>query len=352
MKVLVTGANGLLGANIVRELVKRKYDVRIFTRETSDLSGLEDVNVERINGDILDPDSIGKAVEGCDYVIHSAANTSQWPTNYIHYEPVNVTGTKHVINAVKKYAVKRFVFISSANAFGNGTKEHPGTELNEFTGFKYGSGYMMSKFVAQQTVLTEVEQSKLRAIVVNPTFMIGPYDSKPSSGQIIVMGMGKKVQVSPPGGKNFIHVNDAAIGTCNALMMGRIGECYLLASENLSYREFFALLNQVTGETPKSLSLPGALLKTIGTGGTLFEKMSRKPAGLNLVNARLLCLDNYYTGKKAVKALELPQTPIETAIREAIEWFRDNKPGLISDFQAVAPSLQSTNEGQQKRGTK
>lgn len=329
MKVLVTGANGLLGANIVRELVKRKYDVRIFARDTSDLSGLHGVEFERVNGDILEPDSIDKAVAGCDYVIHSAANTNQWPTQYIHYEPVNVNGTKHVIEAVKKHHVKRFVFVSSANAFGNGTKERPGMELNEFSGFRIGSGYMISKFVAQQMVLDEVGQNNLQAIVVNPTFMIGPYDSKPSSGQIIVMGMGKKVQVSPPGGKNFIHVNDAAIGTCNALTMGRTGECYLLANENLSYREFFALLNKISGETPKSLSLPRVLLKTIGRAGTLVEKIFRKPAGLNLVNARLLCLDNYYTGKKAIKALELPQTSIETAIREAIAWFRENKPGLI-----------------------
>ena len=330
MKVLVTGANGLLGANIVRELIKRGYDVRIFARKTSDLSGLKEVKFERVDGDILDPESIDKAVAGCDYVIHSAANTSQWPTNFSHYEPVNVTGTKHVIDAVKKHAVKRFVFVSSANAFGNGTKERPGMELNEFSGFRIGSGYMISKFVAQQMVLDEVGRNQLPAIVVNPTFMLGPYDSKPSSGQIIVMGMGKKIQVSPPGGKNFIHVNDAAVGTCNALTMGRTGECYLLANENLSYKEFFALLNKVTGEKPKSLSLPGILLKTIGRGGALVEKITNKAAGLNLVNARLLCLDNYYTGKKAVKALELPQTSIETAIREAIVWFRENKPGLIS----------------------
>ena len=236
MKVLVTGANGLLGANIVRELVDRGYDVRILARETSDLTGIESVTFERVNGDILDRDSVDRAVNGCGYVIHSAANTSQWPTNYNHYEPVNVTGTKYVIDAVKKHGVERFVFISSANAFGNGTKEKPGTELTEFSGFKYGSGYMMSKFVAQQLVLVEVEQSNLPAVVVNPTFMIGPYDAKPSSGQIIVMGMGKKIQVSPPGGKNFIHVRDAAIATCNALTMGRTGECYLLANENLTYR--------------------------------------------------------------------------------------------------------------------
>ncbi|MBE0648421.1 MAG: NAD-dependent epimerase/dehydratase family protein [Bacteroidales bacterium] len=321
MRVLVTGANGLLGANIVRELVHRGYDVRILARETSDLSGIAGVPFERENGDILDPGSVDKAVEGCDYVIHSAANTSQWPTTYAHYEPVNVHGTQHVIKAVKRLGVKRLVFVSSANAFGNGTMKNPGTELSEFNGFRIGSGYMISKFVAQQFVLSEVERSGLRAIVVNPTFMIGPYDSKPSSGRIILMGMGKKVQVSPPGGKNFIHVGDAAIGACNALTMGRTGECYLLANENMTFREFFALLNRVTGESPSSIGLPGWFLKGIGSGGSLLEKLIRKPAPLSLVNARLLCLGNYYSGKKAVEALELPQTPIETAIREAISWW-------------------------------
>ena len=323
MKVLVTGANGLLGANVVRELNDRRYDVRILARENSDLTGLEGISYERIQGDLLDPGSVNRAVDGCDYVIHAAANTNQWPTSYAHYEQVNVKGTQYIIDAVKKHGVKRFVFVSSANAFGNGTKERPGTELSEFNGFNSGSGYMISKFVAQQLVLAEVERSQLPAIVVNPAFMIGPYDSKPSSGRIIMMGMGKKIQLYPPGGKNFIHVRDAAIGTCNALMMGRAGECYLLANENLTYREFFTLLNNITGETPFSLGLPGGVLKTIGVFGTFLEKFIHKPAPLSLANARLLCLENYYSGKKAVEALELPQTPIETAIGEAIAWFKE-----------------------------
>jgi len=86
MKVLVTGANGLLGANVVRELNDRRYDVRILARENSDLTGLEGVSYERIQGDLLDPGSVNREVDGCDYVIHAAANTNQWPTSYAHYE--------------------------------------------------------------------------------------------------------------------------------------------------------------------------------------------------------------------------------------------------------------------------
>jgi len=317
--VLVTGANGLLGANIVRELIRREYRVRILSRENSDLSAIEGVPFERVNGELLDPDSIDLAVQGCDFVIHSAANTSQWPTGYEQYEPVNVTGTRHVISAVKRHGIRRLVFVSSANAFGNGTREQPGTELNEFTGFRIGSGYMISKFVAQQIVLEEVEKHQLPAIIVNPTFMIGPFDSKPSSGKIIQMGAGK-VQVSPPGGKNFIHVRDAAVATCNALTMGRTGECYLLANQNLTYREFYAQLNEVTGKHPVSIRIPGWILRFAGFAGTLYERISRKPAPLNQVNARLLCLGNYYSGAKAIEALDLPQTPVKEAIKEAIPW--------------------------------
>lgn len=324
-KILVTGANGLLGANIVRELTGRGDAVRIFTRESSDLSGLQGVEVERYNGDILNPDSVDCAVEGCDYVIHAAANTSQWPVAYSHYEPVNVTATRYVASAVKKHGIKRLVFVSSANAFGNGTKERPGTELSEFAGFRIGSGYMISKYVAQQVILEEVERSRLPAVVVNPTFMLGPYDSKPSSGQIILMGLRKRIQAIPPGGKNFVHVRDVAVATCNALTMGRIGECYLLAHENLSYREFFQLLNRITGENPFLLPLQGWLLKVAGTAGTGFEKLSGKPAPLSRVNARLLCLKNYYSAAKAMEALALPQTPVEKAIREALQWFWDER---------------------------
>jgi dihydroflavonol-4-reductase len=322
MKVLVTGANGLLGSNAVRELIHHGYEVKVLVRPASDLTGINGLDLEKVTGDILDAESLDRAVRGCRFIIHAAANTSQWPVAYSHYEPVNVTGTQNVVNVVRRHGIERMVYVSTANTFGNGTKEKPGTELSEFSGFRSGSGYIISKFVAQQWVLSEVERTGLPVVIVNPTFMIGPYDSKPSSGKIILMGMGKRFQLCPPGGKNFIHARDAAIATCNALTMGRTGECYLLANENLSYREFFTLLNRATGENPSQISIPSFILKTAGLFGAGSEKITGKPSSLNRVNARLLCLENYYSGKKAVEALHLPHTPIETAIREAIGWFR------------------------------
>jgi dihydroflavonol-4-reductase len=322
MKILVTGANGLLGANVVRELESRGKEVRVLVRPTAGLNALLGTDAEVVYGDILDRQSLDRAMKGCDSVVHSAANTSQWPVNYSFYEPVNVRGTQNVIEICRENAISRVVYVSTANTFGPGTKEHPGTELSEFSGFRYGSGYMISKYVAQQNVLMEVEKHKTPVVVVNPTFMIGPHDAKPSSGKIILMGMNKKIQFYPDGGKNFIHVRDAAAGVCNALERGHAGACYLLANENLTYGEFYEKLNNATGQQPIKIRIPSSVLLTAGWIGTLTEKTGRKAAPLNHVNAKLLTIGNYYSGKKAVQELGLPQTSIETAITDAIDWFR------------------------------
>lgn len=324
MKTLVTGATGLLGANVVRELESRGREVRVMVRHHSSLAALQGTRAEVVYGDIQDPVSLHLAVKDCDTVVHTAANTSQWPVNYSFYEPVNVTGTRNVMNACRDEGITRIVHVSTANSFGPGSKENPGTELSEFSGFRHGSGYVISKYVAQQYVLSEVERSGLPAVIVNPTFMIGPWDVKPSSGRIIGMFLNRKVQFYPPGGKNFIDVRDAAAGVCNALERGKPGECYLLASENLTYLEFITLLNRITGRNPVKIKIPPAPIWLAGMYGSLSERISGKPAPLNQVNARLLKLNNYYTGRKAVTELGLPQNPVENAVRDAIRWFENH----------------------------
>lgn len=324
MKTLVTGANGLLGANVVRELESRGKEVRVLVRPRANLLALKGTRAEMATGDILDPVSLGQALNGCDEVIHAAANTNQWPVHYEAYEAVNVTGTRNVIRACLHNGIKRAVFVSTANTFGPGSKETPGTELSEFNGYHIGSGYITSKFVAQQQVIEAVEKHGLPAVIVNPTFMIGPFDAKPSSGRIIFIGLKNRIQACPAGGKNFIHVRDAAAGVCNALELGRVGECYLLAGTNLTYREFYDLLNDVAGKHPFRVFLPAYLVRAAGMFGTLAEKLAGTPMPLNYVNARLLTLDNYYSPRKAAEEIGLPCTPVKTAIAEAMEWFMAN----------------------------
>jgi dihydroflavonol-4-reductase len=116
-------------------------------------------------------------------------------------------------------------------------------------------------------------------------------------------------------------VADVARGIVNAISMGKTGECYLLANENLSYREFFEKLRLIHGHPQSLARIPSAAIRLSGSLGSLYETLSGKPAKLNLVNARLVCTDNYYSPDKAIRELNMPQTPVSQAIEDALEWF-------------------------------
>lgn len=329
-KVLLTGASGLLGSNIARELYERGYPIRIFARKGSNLSCLKDIHYELFSGDLLNADDVIKAAEGCSAVIHSAANTSQFPVNYRYYEDVNVNATLNIIRAVKVTGIQRYIHVSTANAFGFGTRKNPGTELSEFRAEGYNSGYMMSKYIAQQHVLRQVEKNNLPAIVVNPGFMLGPCDTRPSSGQIILTGL-KKFIVCPEGGKSFIYVKDVSQAICNSLTLGEIGECYLLTHENLTFYEFFRLLNRIAGNKPKIIRAPSITIKTVGLAGSFFEFATRMPVQLNYINSKLLCHHYFYSSAKAIRELKLPQTPLSEALPVTLKWFVDM--GYVKNLQ-------------------
>jgi dihydroflavonol-4-reductase len=323
MKVLVTGANGFLASNVVRELNRRGYEVRAMVRSTADLRSLSGTDYELIYGNITNIIHAEEAVKGCDVVIHIAAETSQYYPNPQTYMRANVLGTFNMLEASHKCTIKRFIFVSTANTFGYGTKANPG---NERMPPKYPfthSGYAMSKLKAQELVLEYAQSGKLDTVVVNPTFMIGPCDCKPGSGKIITMVFNRKFILVPPGGKNFIHVSDVATGICNAIEKGKTGSCYLLANENLSYSQFYTKLAKAAGKSFYMINLAPRFLKSIAAIAKYSAKAGFK-TDLNPVNARILCVGNYYRSDKAVIELMLPQTPVDVAISDALEWFGQN----------------------------
>lgn len=322
MKVLVTGANGLLGANLIREFVKSNVEVKAFVRPSADLKVLRNVICEITHGNILSYENLYQALLDCDAVVHAAATTSVVPRAFKFYKEINFESTKNIIEAALRQGNKRLIYVSTANVFGPGSKEQPATELSQFTLGRFKSGYIDSKYMSQQLVLESVERRNLNAVIVNPTFIIGPYDAKPSSGKIILHGLKKGIQWCPPGGKNFVHTYDVAKGICRALQAGRNGECYLLAGENLTYREFLSLLNQVVNRPRVQITIPKGLLLAAGMTAELWSQATHRPFALTRSNAHLICLDNYYSGQKAKEALGLKTTPIKDAIQEALSWFK------------------------------
>jgi len=322
--VLVTGASGLLGSHVVRELLKRDYAVRVLVRENSDLRALKNLDVEYIIGHVTAKNDVYEAVKGCSYVIHAAARTAQVPSGLKAFEKPNILSTKHIIEACKKFRIKRLVFVSSANCFGNGTLENPGTEKSPFLPWLKNSGYAYSKYLAQQMVLEDAKTGS-DTVVVNPTFILGENDYKPSSGQIFNHVVNKRFVFYPPGGKNFVDAEMAATGVVSVMEKGKKGECYLLAGENHAYLTFFKMVKKVLNQKAFFIPIPRCVLLFAGYCGSMVEKLFKKPVQLTYTNARMLCLNNYFSSDKACKELDFRIVPTLNSAEKAISWFKANK---------------------------
>lgn len=324
MKILVTGADGLLGSNLVRELLLRGHEIRAFVQPGRQQKTLEGLSIEKFAGNLLNEDEVIKAAEGCDAIIHCAASTAVWPIRSEIINKVNIDGTKNVIQAVYKNKIQRLIYVGTANSFGFGSKEQPGVEGNPYKSAMYGLDYMDSKYKAMQVVLEEVRKNSLPAVIVNPTFMFGPYDSTPSSGAMIVALYKGKVPGYTKGGRNYLCAKDAAVALANALTKGRVGECYILGNENLSYNEIFTKISSTIGVKAPSIAIPAVFAKLYGHIGSLMGKITGKAPAVSYPLARIANDYHYYSPSKARKELELPQTPVETGIRESFEWLKEN----------------------------
>ena len=236
--VLVTGANGLLGTNVVLELLSRGYAVKGLVRSRRRFMDYSHPLLELVIGDIRDKTSLQAAARGCDFVVHTAADTSQKHLKVTDYDAVNLEGTKNILDLCRQEGIRRLVYIGTANTCGFGSRENPGDEQSPPAPPFTGCLYALSKIKAGELIDTAVSEG-MDIVTISPTFMIGPYDYKPSSGRIINMALNKKVVFYPPGGKNFVHAADVARGVVNALEKGVAGDNYLMANENLSYRDFF-----------------------------------------------------------------------------------------------------------------
>lgn len=323
-KVLVTGANGLLGSHIVRELLADGYRVRILVRKESDRRAIEGLTIELTEGQITQKGDIEKSVEGCDFVIHAAARTSQCPSTLEAFRKTNIESVILLMAACNKFRVKRLVLVSTANCFGNGTKENPGNEKISFLPWLKNSGYAYSKYLAQQMVLNEVTKNGLDAVVVNPTFIIGANDFKPSSGKIFYRVLNKRVVFYPPGGKNFVDAEMAAKGVVKALENGRKGECYLLAGENHSYKEFFKIAAAANRQKSVFLPIPKFMLMISGLAADGLWKIFKFPLQLTKTNAQMLCLENYFTAEKSVSELGFQILSTNVSVEKVILWLKSN----------------------------
>ncbi len=250
MKALVLGATGQLGANLVRALVAQGDEVRALLRPSSNSRTLEGIPLERINGDLGDAESLARACDGIQVVHHCA---TYYPP---HTVPVDVARsqalreTANVLDAVRRASVQRLIFVSTLTTIGP-SKEPTrlADETCPFSTAYTNNPYLMAKAAMEEAALAAAKEG-VPVIVVNPTNFFGPYDSKPTSGTLILMIAKRLMPGYIQGDVNVIDVRDVAVGMIRAAERGRIGERYILGNWNTTQKELNELIARVVGVSP------------------------------------------------------------------------------------------------------
>ncbi len=321
MKVLVTGANGLLATNVIHILLERNIEVIGFLRNKNSFALPNHKNLSLCTGDITKPASYIELLYDIDCIIHVAALTSQNILDYNTYKKVNTDATEVLFSYANKHKVSRFIYVSTANCFGFGSLKDLGSEKKPIAYPFSKSLYAKSKLEGQVKISQLAASSKhTELVVLNPTFMIGAYDTKPSSGRLLLSAYNKKIIFYPPGGKSFINVQDAAEAVVNAITYGKHLNCYILSGENLSYLDFYKKVTQQLKQSSFYIKIPKFLLLILGYIGNILRFIGIK-TDVSSINVRTLCVHNFYTNAKAVTELKLTPNPIDKGIADAIKWF-------------------------------
>ena len=323
MRVVVTGATGFVGGNLVRTLVDRGYDVRALVRRNSNTLALENLGVEEALGDLRDRESIAKALKGCQGVFHCAAMYTFWSRDPAEVYRVNVEGTKVIFEEAERAGVERAVYTSTVSTIGL-PKKGLGTEDTQLRPKDLVGHYKKSKYLGEQEALAAASNG-LPVVVVNPAAPIGPWDVKPTpTGGIVLDFLRRKLPVYIGTGMNVIDVEDVAAGHVLAMEKGVPGQRYILGNRNMTLLEVLLTLEAITGVRAPRVRIPVNLIILLGMIDYLIEgKLLKRKPRIPLEGMRVAKKPMYVSSAKAVREWGLPQSPVEEALEKAVRWFRD-----------------------------
>jgi len=317
--VLVTGATGLVGNNVVRMLVSRGESVRAFVRSHSAaercLSGLP---VETLVGALGDAAAVQRAVDGARIVVHSAAMVHCGWRHYDEMAEANVAGTR-VVAAAARRAGARFVHVSSVDAIGLRADGRPADEETPPGGMPE-CPYVVTKRDAEAAVHEEIARG-LDAVIVNPVYMLGPWDWKPSSGRMLLeVGAGKGL-FAPPGANDFVDVRDVAGGILAAAQRGRCGRRYILGGHSLSYLDAWRVFARVAGRMQPLGLAPRPIVRIAGWAGDFASLALRHELPVNSAATLMSMLPHNFSSKRAQTELGYAFRPLDETVADAWEWF-------------------------------
>ncbi len=315
-RALVTGATGFVGWHVAKKLQERGVVVRALSR-----SGLvAELDVEVVRGDLRDAEAVTRAAEGCEAIFHVAADYRLWTAQPDEMYASNVEGTRNVMRAA---GARRVVYCSTVGAVGmrNGliADEDSPVSLADMKGH-----YKRSKFLAEQ-VAREAAHEGVAVTIVNPTTPLGDHDFKPTpTGKVIVDFLAGKIPAYIDTGLNYVDVSDVAEGHLLAWDRGRVGERYILGSENLTLKQMLDRLAVVAGRKAPEIQIPYAVAYGAAWCSTMWANFTGSEPGIPLDGVRYAHIRMWVKHDRAVRELGYSPGPVDGALRRAVDWFRQD----------------------------
>ena len=307
-------------------LTERGHRVRALCRPASQIRELD---VERVTGDLRDPDSLRRAVEGCELVFHVAADYRLWSKHPGELYPSNVDGTRNLLDAAARARVERVVYTSTVGCIGM-PQGRSGDEQTPVSIADMAGHYKRSKWLAEQVAL-EKAAAGLPVVIVNPTAPVGDHDWKPTpTGKIILDFLRDKLPAFVDTGLNLVDARDTAMGHLLAAEKGRPGERYILGGENLTLEQILGRLAALSGKPAPTIKIPYAVAYAAGVITTALAQVTGKPPLAPLEGVKMARKKMFVTHEKAARELGFAPRPVEGALKRAIDWFRAN--GYCLDY--------------------
>ena len=326
MTTLVTGANGFVGSALVRLLLQQGHEVKALVRPGSDRRNLAQLDIALVEGDLTDPASLRRAVGGCDYLFHVAADYRLWIPDPDRMYRTNVGGTRDLFLQAADAGVSRMVYTSSVATLGIKRDRSPADETTPVTLADMVGHYKRSKFLAEQAVRELIEEQGLPVVIVNPSTPVGPRDIKPTpTGRIIVDTLRRKMPAYVDTGLNVAHVDDVAQGHLLAFDRGEPGKRYILGGENLSLKIILGIICNHAGLKPPRLRLPHNFVYPFAWVAQNWARVSGTEPFATVDSVRMSKKLMYFSSTRAEQDLGYTPRPARRAIEDAVDWFRNNK---------------------------
>jgi dihydroflavonol-4-reductase len=321
MPILVTGATGFVGWHVARLLRERDAEVRCLVRPGSPTDRLAPLGVEVVRGDLRDAESLRAACQGCAQVYHVAADYRLWAADPQDLYRSNVEGTRALLDAAE--SAERIVYTSTVGCLGLHADHTPADEDTPVTVDDMIGDYKRSKYLAEALV-RERAQAGQPIVIVNPSTPVGDGDVKPTpTGQTIVDFLRGRMPGFVNTGLNLVDVRDVAAGHLLAMERGQLGERYILGHRNLTLEQILAILAELTGRPRPRFRVPFALAYAAAYVDNFVNlKLRHRPPGIPLDGVRMARHFMWFSAAKAVRELGLPQTPVDAALRRAVDWYR------------------------------